>query len=142
MNKVCSNCNENKDKIKDFSDRQRTKKFGKCNACLAPKHASQKYTPSLAADQCKKCHGPITGYNQSQTDNSLCYVCSTYGEHKSWTREYNAALAKKREEEAKKRKYKEQKRQEEKGEYIHEIVGEGIKLNHDRDGRVYFGADD
>lgn len=142
MNKVCSSCNQEKDKIKDFSDRQRTKKFGKCNACLAPTHASQGYVPSLAADKCKRCHGPLVMNDRPAMDNSLCYLCSIHLEFKGWRREENALIAKQREQEAKDRKYKAQKRKEKEGESVLDLLDEGVRLNYQLDGNFRFGADD
>jgi hypothetical protein len=139
--KVCSGCGLAKNKLIDFSIRQQSKKFGRCNQCLEPTYASQKYTPTPTEDRCKRCQELLTAFNKSMTDNSICGKCAARLAGRKHMRELKADYAKQIEEKTLAKKYNQKKATENSGEMIWDIAKEGIGFAYDNE-RILFRADD
>ena len=136
MNKTCAQCGENKP-VLAFSDRQRTKKFGKCIDCLLPKYTTQKYLESGDTTKCGNCRLELDP-DFKQLYGGLCERCSWQKDQERLNQLRRAEAAQKTEARFIKRK-KNREELEEKGVLF--LSQEGVKRVYNN-GRLQFGADD
>lgn len=140
--KVCAACGVVKNKLLEFSIRQQSKKFGRCNQCLEPTYSSQRYMPTPSnVDRCKRCQDALTSYNTSLTDNSICGRCASLLAGRKFSRESRAEYSKQIEDKALAKKYKQKKLKEDAEEMVWNIAGDGIGTAYD-DGKILFRAVD